>query len=61
MLAARRASRAFLASSHGQEFVRPEEIPAFTTRVSDLPPVFDPAEEIIQIVSERAAQILEHG
>ncbi|MFC9755169.1 hypothetical protein [Streptomyces sp. NPDC056921] len=40
---------------------RLEKIPALTTRVSDLPPVFEPAEEINQIVRERAAQVLEQG
>ncbi|MFF8918033.1 hypothetical protein ACF08M_33205 [Streptomyces sp. NPDC015032] len=41
--------------------MRPEETPALTTRVSDLPPVFEPDEELMRIVSERTAQILEHG
>ncbi|MFJ2420685.1 hypothetical protein [Streptomyces brevispora] len=48
-------------SGCGRELARPEENPALTTRISDLPPVFEPAEEINRIVSERACQILEHG
>lgn len=39
---------------------QPKEIPALTTRVSDRLPVFEPTEEITQVVSEQAAQILEH-
>lgn len=43
------------------ELARPEETPALTTRVSDFPPVFEPAQEINRIVSERACLILKHG
>ncbi|WP_424863025.1 hypothetical protein [Streptomyces sp. MMS24-I29] len=59
--AVQRASRDFLVSECGQELARPERIPALTTGVSDLPPVFKPTEGSIRIVCERALQILENG